>query len=182
MIRTLVLFALSVPVLAQTTVTIPAPDGKTIVSNNNVWSCTPTGLPPGMTFDGITLSVPKIALTAGAVYPAGLYLVSFDDNSDVTFSPYTAPKGSNLTVASVTVPSTSFAAFQTLSIPLADADIPAFSTAAIVTLNSQTELTKGGIFRYSYTTSAGKLTLTVTSTVGSAQTYGPYPVTISVLQ
>lgn len=87
------------PALAQTSFTIPAPDGKTITSTSNVWSCVQqNGLPPGMTFDGTTLTVPalsatKLTLTGGTAYSAGLYLISFDSSGNLTYSPYVAPSG-----------------------------------------------------------------------------------------
>ncbi len=43
---------------------IMRPDGTSIVINNGVISATPgSGLPAGMTFDGTTLTVPKVATT-----------------------------------------------------------------------------------------------------------------------
>jgi len=128
------------------------------------------------------ITTPSVTISGGTTYPAGLYLANLDANGNLSFSPYVKPTGSALTVQPITIPSTSFAAYQTLTIPVKESDIPAYGSPAIVLLNPSTEITKGGIFRYSYSTVAGQLNLTVTSTVGSAQTYGPYTATVSVLK
>lgn len=79
---------------------VPAPDNTTITSKNNVWSCVvppATGLPSGMSFDGTTLTVPKlsttlITLTGGTSYGNGTYLATFS-NGLLTFTPYTPVAG-----------------------------------------------------------------------------------------
>ena len=168
-----VLAFISVPLFAQTTVTIPAPDGVTIKDNGHgVWSAIvttgpqgpasgPTGatgatgpagatgpqglqgiagpagqtgttgpqgpigltgpagpqgpagtLPTGMTFDGTTLTVPKISttellLTGGTAYSAGNYLATFDSSNNLTYTPYVPSSGSGSTVIGATIAVTS---------------------------------------------------------------------------
>lgn len=83
-ISLILLFLSCVPMFAQIAVpafTVPAPDGTTIVSKQNVWSCVPQPLPAGMSFDGTTLNVPKIStgtltLADGPVYQNGQYLIT----------------------------------------------------------------------------------------------------------
>lgn len=89
------------------TFTIPTPDGKTIISANNVWSCVQAagGLPAGMAFDGTTLTVARVStaqltLTGGAVYPDGQYLAAFKSGV-LTWTPYVAPVASGGSAPSV---------------------------------------------------------------------------------
>lgn len=106
--RKLFLLALlTLPAAAQQTVTIPAPDGKTITSANGVWSCGGSGLPAGIGWDGTTLTVPQISLTGGPTHPDGLYMASIKANV-ITWTPYVAPvsSGAAPTYQSITIPAT----------------------------------------------------------------------------
>lgn len=146
-IQLLLLFALAAQTYAQVSVpafVVPAPDGTTITSKNNVWSCASSGtgsgsLPPGMVWDATTqtLTIKNLALTGGPTYAAGQYLVNFDDSHHLNYSLYTPPpaggsgggSSGNYTSAVLTVPSTAVKVGQIVKkylnppIPVADSDV-----------------------------------------------------------
>lgn len=74
----------------------------------------PCTLPPGMTFDGTTLVVPRLSLTSGAAYAAGQYIVTFDTQGNLTYTPYVPPStgnggGANYQTGTLQVPATAVA-------------------------------------------------------------------------
>lgn len=84
---------------AQTTVVVPAPDGKTIISKDNIWSCIQPGNSNVIYANGILsvngtpvtlLSLTQLNLTGGTVYPDGDYLATFKGGS-LTWKPYVPP-------------------------------------------------------------------------------------------
>jgi hypothetical protein len=121
----LALAILAIPaILSAQTPVIPsvAVDGTTItakiVNGTTVLSCVVPGsssLPVGMTFDGTTLTVPKLSaselsLTGGTAYANGLYLAKFTSGA-ITWTPYTPPSASAGATYTVAIPATSGTSF-----------------------------------------------------------------------
>ncbi len=84
------------------TFTIPVADGTTITETNGVLSAVTQAVAGGaevsysngvITINGVaitTLTLDNLTLIGGTTYPAGTYLVSFDANGDLTYTPYVA--------------------------------------------------------------------------------------------
>lgn len=132
--------------------TIPAPDGKTIISTNNVWSCTATGgLPAGLAFDGTTLTAPKISaglltLTGGTKYAAGQYLTSIDANGNITYTPYVPPTGGGSTALKglISVPAVAAWGQATGTIKVAGAVVPTVSGTTVTGMGATTTIIPTG--------------------------------------
>jgi hypothetical protein len=167
--KILLALLLTLPAAAQTTVTIPAPDGTTITSKGNVWSCVQSGgLPSGVTFANGLLTAPaistaKLTLTGGVNYAAGLYLTSIDASGNITYSPYVAPAGGTAapsTAYTVTLPANASVGSElTTSVTL---KIPGVTpTANTVTANPQVWAAGGNFDFIAWISAPGVVTVQV---------------------
>jgi hypothetical protein len=126
---------------AQTpvTVTIPAPDGKTITSANNVWSCVSSGAvvynstTGGLSINGVTvglLSLKEISLTGGTTYSAGTYLASISATGQLTYIPYT-PSDSTAAGTTYTVAQPAQAGWAVVNYPVTGLTLAKGQTMAV---------------------------------------------------
>ena len=144
-------------------------------------------LPTGMTFDGTTLTVPKISttellLTGGTAYSAGNYLATFDSSNNLTYTPYVPSSGGGSTVigATIAVTSSTIAAYAEQSKTYTLTGLPAPGTPAVVFVNPSIDFGSG--IRYSYrTTAANTITLKLTNVNGTTATVPAFTLYISAV-
>jgi hypothetical protein len=118
---------------------IPAPDGKTITSTNNVWSCVSSGAvvynaaTGGLSINGVTvglLSLKEISLTGGTTYSAGTYLASISSTGQLTYIPYTS-SGSTAAGTTYTVAQPAQAGWAVVNYPVTGLTLAKGQTMAV---------------------------------------------------